>query len=471
MNVKKKALNTGAAVKRPDYRREITDIVRTGLAPIPMRDKIASYHESDVASAMEIMSAEQREYIYRVLGADMLADIFEYAGDLNRYLDELSVKKKAEVLSRLEITSTVGYLRHLEKDERMMLIDLLDSETKNKVILLNSFDEDEIGSRMSANYICIKSGSDVRQAMRELIRQAADNDNISVIYVVDDTRTLVGAIDLKDLIIARESTELDAIIMSAYPYVYADEQIADCIERIKEYSEDSIPVLDSDNRLQGVLTSQDVTQIMEEEIGEDYVRLAGLSSEEDLEEPLRKSMGKRLPWLVILLGLGLVVSSVVGAFETVVAQLTLIISFQSLVLDMAGNVGTQSLAVTIRVLMNEKIGRREKLRLVAKEARVGLANGVVLGILSFLFIGLYLIVLKGQTSLFAFSVSFCTGAALLASIVLSSVTGTVVPIIFKKMKIDPAVASGPLITTVNDLVAVVAYYGLAWILLINVLGL
>ncbi|MFR2965331.1 MAG: hypothetical protein ACLTK0_02420 [Anaerovoracaceae bacterium] len=94
MNVKKKALNTGAAVKRPDYRREITDIVRTGLAPITMRDKIASYHESDVASAMEIMSAEQREYIYRVLGADMLADIFEYAGDLNRYLDELSVKKK-----------------------------------------------------------------------------------------------------------------------------------------------------------------------------------------------------------------------------------------------------------------------------------------------------------------------------------------------------------------------------------------
>ena len=308
MNVKKKALNTGAAVKRPDYRREITDIVRTGLAPIPMRDKIASYHESDVASAMEIMSAEQREYIYRVLGADMLADIFEYAGDLNRYLDELSVKKKAEVLSRLEITSTVGYLRHLEKDERMMLIDLLDSETKNKVILLNSFDEDEIGSRMSANYICIKSGSDVRQAMRELIRQAADNDNISVIYVVDDTRTLVGAIDLKDLIIARESTELDAIIMSAYPYVYADEQIADCIERIKEYSEDSIPVLDSDNRLQGVLTSQDVTQIMEEEIGEDYVRLAGLSSEEDLEEPLRKRVLRVVKHAVgeILRGKGIV---------------------------------------------------------------------------------------------------------------------------------------------------------------------
>ena len=160
-----------------------------------------------------------------------------------------------------------------------------------------------------------------------------------------------------------------------------------------------------------------------------------------------------------------------GAFEHVVAHLTLIVSFQSLILDMSGNVGTQSLAVTIRVLMDEKLNGKQKLYLVAKEARIGLANRFVLGILSFVFIGLYLIALKGQSVTLALSVSLCTGIALLVSIMLSAVTGTVVPIIFKKLKVDPAVASGPLITTVNDLVAVVTYYGLAWILLINVLGL
>lgn len=124
----------------------------------------------------------------------------------------------------------------------------------------------------------------------------------------------------------------------------------------------------------------------------------------------------------------------------------------SLILDMAGNVGTQSLAVTIRVLMDEKISKKQKLFLVSKEARVGLLNGTVLGLLSFAFIGLYLVVLKGQSMMLAFSVSLCTGIALLIAILLSSITGTVIPIIFKKLKIDPAVASGPLIITINDLV-------------------
>ena len=149
------------------------------------------------------------------------------------------------------------------------------------------------------------------------------------------------------------------------------------------------------------------------------------------------------------------------------AQLTLIISFQSLILDMAGNVGTQSLAVTIRVLMDEQLSGREKALLVLKEVRVGLANGFVLGLLSFVFIGLYLLVLKGQPVALAFSLSACTGIALTLSILLSSITGTLVPLAFKKLKVDPAVASGPLITTLNDLVAVVTYYGLAWLLLIK----
>ena len=280
---------------------------------------------------------------------------------------------------------------------------------------------------------------------------------------------LVGAIDLKELIIARETTALDDILMTSYPYVYADELIEDCVERIRAYSEDSIPVLNADNRLCGALTAQVVAELVADELGEDYAKLGGLTAGEDLEEPLRRSVTKRLPWLVILLGLGLVVSSVVGLFERVVTHLTVIICFQSLVLDMAGNVGTQSLAVTIRVLMDEDVSPRQKLALVGKEARVGLMNGLLLGLLSFGAIGLYLMAAKGAAAAFAFSVSFCTGTALLVSMLLSSIIGTTVPILFKRLGVDPAVASGPLITTVNDLVAVTAYYGLAWLLLIEVL--
>ena len=469
MNTKK---NIGiAAAQHPDYEHEIITIIRSTLTPKLIKEKIGEYHENDIAAAMDLLKKDERHKLYSILDTQTLADVLEYSEQRNNYIDEMSIRKRVDILSCLEVTTAVEYLHQLDNSQRSMLIDLLEDDLKKEIALSSSFDKDEIGSRMTTNYISIHAGINVRQAMKELVEQAADNDNISTIYVLDDDSTLLGAIDLKDLIIARESTSLESIIMTSYPYVYASELIEDCIERIRDYSEDSIPVLDENNRLTGVLTAQDIVQLVNDILGEDYAKLAGLSSEEDLQEPLKKSIGKRLPWLVILLGLGMVVSSVVGLFETVVAHLTLIVCFQSLVLDMAGNVGTQSLAVTIRVLMDEHLSGKQKLFLISKEARVGLLNGLILGVLSFAFIGLYLFLLKGQSVLMAFSISACTGIALLVSMVLSSIAGTAIPILLKKVKVDPAVASGPLITTINDLVAVVSYYGLAWILLINILHL
>ena len=470
MSVNKKNLNSKNVIEqRPDYKTEIAEILRSNLTPVLMRERILSYHENDIAAALELMKRDERNRLYMVLDTSSLAGVFEYTEQTDKYIAELGMRKRAAVLSELEVTTAAEVLSRMNKNERSSLIELMDDDLRREITLLSSFDEDEIGSRMTTNYISVRAGIDVRHAMRELVNQAAENDNISTIYVVDDDETLIGAIDLKDLIIARENTLLTSITMTSYPYVYANELIADCIERIKDYSEDSIPVLNSDNQLIGALMSHDVAQLIDDELGEDYAKLAGLTAEEDLNEPLKKSVSKRLPWLIVLLGLGLVVSCVVGMFEQVVASLTLIVCFQSLILDMAGNTGTQSLAVTIRVLMDEQLTGKQKLYLVAKEAKVGLCNGMILGVLSFVIIGLYLFLLKGEAVAHAFSVSFCTGTALLISMLLSGISGTVIPIIFKKLRIDPAVASGPLITTVNDLVAVVTYYGLAWILLLNIL--
>ena len=326
--------------------------------------------------------------------------------------------------------------------------------------------DQEIGSKMTENFVSIPVGTSVKGAMRELVRQAADNDNISTIYVTDEDGVLTGTIDLKDLIIARENTALEDITHRDYPIVYALELIDECMERLKASTEDSVPVLDEDNRLVGVLLAQDITHLVDEEMSDDYAKLGGLTSEEDIREPLKQSIRKRMPWLAVLLGLGLLVSGVVGLFEQVVASLTVVICFQSLILGMAGNVGTQSLAVTVRVLMDSTLNGRQKLSLVVKEAKVGFCNGLLLGVLSFVLIGLYLMA-KGETAEMAFSVSVCTGIALLISMGLSSISGTAVPLLFKRLNIDPAVASGPLITTINDLVAVVAYYGLAWLLLVQ----
>ena len=407
------------------------------------------------------------------MNLDMLADIFEYIDEKQaaEYLDEMDVRKAAAILSRMETDAVVDVLRMIPKEKRALLLELMDDEARKDMAVIAAFDDEEIGSRMTTNYIEIRENLTVKQAMTELVSQAAKNDNISTIFMVTADHTFYGAMDLKDLITARQDTRLEDLIVTSYPYVYGHELIDDCIEKLKDYSENSIPILDNDNKLLGVITSQSIVDLVDDEMGEDYAMFAGLTAEEDLKEPLKESMKKRLPWLLVLLALGTVVSSVVGVFEQVVSQLTIIMCFQSLILDMAGNVGTQSLAVTIRVLMDESLTGKQKVELVFKEMRIAFSNGAILGILSFLVLGLYIALFKGKTWTFAYAVSGCIGLSLMVAMVISGAVGTLIPLFFKKINIDPAVASGPLITTINDLVAVVAYYGLCGILLIGVLHL
>ena len=369
------------------------------------------------------------------------------------------------------LKAVVDVLQMIPKDKKILLIELMDDDARKDMAVIAAFDEDEIGSRMTTNCIMIRENLTVKQAMNSLVDQAAKNDNISTLFMVTEDNTFYGAMDLKDLIIARQESPLEDLIATSYPYVYGNELIDDCIERLKDYSEDSIPVLDNDNKLLGVITSQSMVDLVDDEMGEDYAKFAGLTAEEDLKEPLKESIKKRLPWLLVLLGLGMIVSSVVGLFEEVVSQLTIIMCFQSLILDMAGNVGTQSLAVTIRVLMDESLTGKQKVELVFKEMKIAFSNGSILGLLSFAVIGLYIALFKGKTFVFAYAVSGCIGISLLLAMVISGAVGTLIPLFFKKIHVDPAVASGPLITTVNDLVAVVSYYGLSWIFLINMMHL
>ncbi|HCA04400.1 MAG TPA: magnesium transporter [Ruminococcaceae bacterium] len=472
----KKDVTASAAVieaVKPDYESEIIKIIRGNYSPKAAQKKLDDYHGNDIAGAMDELSVAERKKLYRICTAEMLAEAFEHLDEdeAGAYLNEMDIQKAAVVVSKLEADTATYILREIEKQKRGLIIEALPDEIRRDIALVASFDEDEIGSRMTTNCIVIRENLSVKEAMDELVAQAEENDNISTIFVTDAQGEFYGAIDLKELITAKAKDNLDDLILTSFPYVYAHEAIDDCIEKLKGYSEDSVPVLDNANRFLGVITSQSLIEVVDDEMGEDYARLAGLIAEEDLNEPLGQSMKKRLPWLFALFALGILVSTVVGAFEQVVAQLTLIMAFQSLILDMAGNVGTQSLAVTIRVLTDENLTFRQKSRLVFKESRVGLFNGLILGVLSFVLVGLFIMFFKGKDFIFAFAVSGCIGIALMLAMLISSTVGTLIPLFFKKIKVDPAVASGPLITTVNDLVAVITYYGLSWILLINVLHL
>lgn len=283
------------AAQHPDYEGEIIQLLRSNLTPKVMVERIRDYHENDIAAALEQMTPEDRARVYTILDASTLADILDYAQEIEKLLNELTIRKRMDVLAHLEPQTAAEYLRQLDKNHRQSLLELIDRQARSQLLLVSPLNEDEIGSKMSTNYISIPAGVTIKEAMGQLVRQAADNDNITTLYVVDEAGALVGAIDLKDLIIAREGTDLADITMTSYPYVYMTEQIQDCMERIKDYSEDSIPVLDSNNVLRGVLTSQDLTQLVDDEMGEDYAMLAGLTAEEDLQEPLKKASPSACP--------------------------------------------------------------------------------------------------------------------------------------------------------------------------------
>lgn len=400
-----------------------------------------------------------------------MAEIFAYLDDGDIYLKELSLKQQAKVISEMDSDDAVDILEEVDDDTKCKILGMLDKEASEDVRLLLSYDEDEIGSYMTTNFILIHNDLTVREAMRELVHQAGENDNISTIYVVDRQEQYYGAIELQDLIIAREHVELEDLISRSYPFVMDHEKISDCIEKIKDYAEDSIPVLLEDRSIGGIITAQDIVEVVDDEMGDDYAKLAGLTAEEDLNETTGESIRKRLPWLVILLFLGMVVSAVVGVFESVVAVLPIVMCFQSLILDMAGNVGTQSLAVTIRVLMDENLTTGQKVKLMFKEMKIGFFNGAILAVMALVFLGAYIHLFKGFTLGYSLMISACVGVSLVGAMVVSSLVGTLTPIFFKKVGVDPAVASGPLITTINDLVAIVVYYGLVAVVLIDIIHL
>lgn len=460
-----------------DYVSEIIDIIRSGLSDEELKERLSDYHENDVAGAFEKLEPDERKHLYDALGAEVFSEIFAYVENVEQYIGEMGVKTAAKVLENMDSDDAVDILDEIDDETEKKIVSLMDAESSQDIKLIRSYDEDEIGSKMTTNYVLIKNDLTIKQAMSSLVEQAGENDNISTIYVEDKDGVFYGAIALNDLIRARVQDKLEPLISTSYPYVTDHEKISDCLERIREYTEDSFPVLNEDGHLLGIITAQDIVEVVDEEFSEDYAKLAGLTAEEDLNEPIKASIKKRIPWLITLLFLGLIVSSAIGIFEqSVLIALPILATFQSMVFDMAGNTGTQSLAVTIRVLMDEGVGAKEKAKLVFKEVRVGACNGLILGSAAFVVVGVFIMIFRRSSvsygsfpelMRYAFTISGCIAFALFVSMIIASLIGTTIPMVLHKLGIDPAVASGPMITTVNDLVATMVYYGLSLLLLVN----
>ncbi|MBR7111991.1 MAG: magnesium transporter [Clostridia bacterium] len=461
---------TNFSLPERDYGAKILTVIRSERADSDLKAQLEEYHENDIADIFADLTPEERERLRHVLGSEMMSRIVSYLDDAGEYLSEIDTNDAADIIEQMDADDAVEALEDLDEQTRREIFGLIeDPDIKQDIRMIGSYGDDEFGSRMSTNFIAVNRLATIKQAMRTLVREAAENDNIYTIFAQNEDGSFYGAIDLKDLIVARSDVPLEDLIHTTFPFVYDNDIISENIERLRGYSEHMIPVISSESKaLLGVITSTDITELIDEERGDDYAKLAAMTAEQDPHESLFTSIKKRVPWLIVLLFMGLAVSGVVGIFEGVVAALPMIVSFQSLILGMAGNVGTQSLAVTVRAL-GESESKRFKLHIltILKEVRVAMLSGLVLGVISFLIVSGYLHFFAAYTASFVLSAAGCVGLAMCFAMTVSGFTGAAIPIFFDRIGIDPAVASGPLITTVNDLVAVVSYYSLAFSLLVN----
>ncbi len=453
----------------------LLQLIRSNKSNKEIKEQLEEYHDSDIADVVPLLTEAERKRLFAILDNQGISDMFSYLDDVENYLEDMDTEKVADIIELMDADDAIDVLEELDAENQQQILELVDDKQLVKDIeLIQGYEDDEIGSKMTTNFIKISQDALVKDAMKQLIREAPENDNIMNLYVVDKNNKFYGSVELKELIIARKEQPLEDIIYTSYPFVYAKEKIADCIGKIKDYALNLIPVLDEEEHIIGVITSDDIVEVVDEEMGEDYARFAGLSSEEDLSEPIKTSIRKRLPWLFVLLILGMVISILISGFEEAIANITVVVFFQSMILDMAGNCGTQSLAVTIRVLTDEEITNKKLLKMLFKELRVGLLNGLILGMISFLTVFTFLFLTKkeiivgsGFNLTDVIMVSSIISFSLFAAMTIASLVGTIMPIIFKKIKIDPAVASGPFITTINDIVAVIVYYGLCTLFFLN----
>ena len=438
-----------------------------------LNEVIESAYAIDIAIALEDFSDDDLLKFYGKIDDEHMAQILEQMDEdlQQRFVALLPYKRIIALFSYMSNDDIADILGEMPMNRRKDLTRLMKSKDTADIQSLLLYDDDTAGGIMTTEYIAIPADYTIEKTLKKIKEIGPKTEVIDTIFVLDGIKKLVGVADLRDILSAPDDTKLSEIMDDNVISVTPDMDQEEVSRLVAKYDLKAIPVVNRKGALLGIITVDDIIDVLVEEQNEDIMKLGGTNGSEDIDEPVFQSVKKRMPWLLILLVLGMLVSSVVSAFEFVVAALPIVMSFQSLILDMAGNVGTQSLAVTIRALTDDSISVKDKLALLSKEARVGVLNGLILAVFAIAGIGIYIYAAKGHNIHFAFGVSLCIGLALILAMLISSIVGTCIPMFFKRIGVDPAVASGPLITTVNDLVAVVAYYGLVWLLLIKLWGM
>ncbi|MGD9761637.1 MAG: magnesium transporter [Candidatus Izemoplasmatales bacterium] len=460
-----------------EFKNEIITLIRENIENRNIETLLEEYHLFDISQVLIELDDEIIKSFFKTVSTEFAAEIIEYLDedDAGYVVSIIGENYAAKIIYEMDLDDAVDLLKHLKKTG-MRILRQIDSERRKKLLQIMLYDEDEIGAYLTDSYLSLRTNISVKEAMKQVVSKAHDVDYISIIYVVDDQDNLQGYIKLKDLIVARAEEVLGDIIKTRFPKVYPSADKEYVASLMQDTSESSIPVINEDGKMEGIITHDDLMDIISLVQEEDYTKFAGLGDVEiNLEgNTLKKSVKSRLPWLAILLGLSMITSIILSLFESDLSLTegsrllaSKLAVYLPLILAMAGNTGTQSLAVMIRYLSkNTELDRERIKNHILREVRTGLFQGLIIAVLIFAMINTTNVIIYSEINTQNLIYSIVTAGSIFIALMISTTLGALIPLLMTKLKIDPAVASGPFITTISDIITLSIYYSISLLILL-----
>ncbi|MDK4013044.1 magnesium transporter [Staphylococcus pseudintermedius] len=420
------------------------------------REEFLALHSYEQSEYFEISDDDVRQKMYRFLSPEEVSEFFENLEideeDYEALFETMNATYASQVLEQMSYDNAVDILNQLSKKKIASLLMLMNREEAKEIKALLHYDEDTAGGIMTTEYISLTINTPVHEALMRVKDQAPDAETIYVIFVVDEDKKLVGVISLRDLIIAENDAYIEDIMSERVISANVADDQEDVAQTMRDYDFIAMPVVDYQNHLLGIITIDDIVDVMDEEASEDYSRLAGVSDIDSTDDTIFQTALKRLPWLLILTVLGMITASILGSFEETLEKVALLAAFIPIISGMSGNSGTQSLAVSVRNISTGDIKEKSKIKLALRESGSGFLTGVTCAVS----LSLIIMLLYGQPYL-----ALIVGTSLTIAMTVGTTIGSVIPLVINRLGIDPAVASGPFITTINDIVSMLIYFGLA----------
>lgn len=418
-----------------------------------LEEKIEDIHPADVLDLLH----DNEDDFFKILKRFpdwFIAAILEEEEDEEKYeiLKKFSESEQKKILGEMssdELTDLVGAL---DEEETRSVLKKINEEDRKDVYKLLSYDPDTAGGIMATEFVSIRENKTIEKTLKYLQKEAPDAESAYYLYVINKENVLKGVVSLRDIVCNDFDTKISEITNTnviSVPYYMDQEEVA---IKFEKYGFMTMPVVDENNKILGIVTVDDIVEVMQEETTEDIHRLGGVDEEEKVDGSLRDSIKSRLPWLIVNLITAILAASVVGAFEGTISQVVTLATFMPIVAGMGGNAGTQSLTIVVRGIALGELDKDNGMRIFIKELLVGLTTGVVIGAI---------IAVLGFIWERNFVFGIVIGVAMILNMMVATMSGFIVPVILKKLKVDPALASAVFVTTVTDVLGFFFFLGLA----------